>query len=140
MAYFPEVARNFHGEKWTVNARARDRFDLFWIMGLDNGGLSKDPTCIHQGKNSGYQAMSLAHLFGVARILLLGFDFSQDGTKTHWHGDHPRGLGNGGTYPDWVRAMQPLAVDLKAAGVEVINCSRRTAIDCFPRRAIEECL
>jgi hypothetical protein len=140
MAYFPEVARTFHGEKWTVNARARDRFDLHWIYGADSPGLAKDPTCIHQGKNSGYQAMGLAYLFGAARILLLGFDFSRDGARTHWHGDHPKGLGNGGTYPTWVAAMNSLAVDLKAAGVEVINCSRRTAINCFPRRAIEEVL
>jgi hypothetical protein len=140
MAYFPEVSRNFHGEKWTVNARARDRFDLYWIFGQDKGGLSNDPTVIHQGKNSGYQAIGLAHLFGAARILLLGFDFSRDGTRTHWHGDHPRGLGNGGSYPSWVAAMNGLATDLKAAGVEVINCSRRTAIACFERKAIEDCL
>lgn len=140
MAHFPEVSRTFRGEKWTVNARARDRFDLHWIYGQDKGGLSKDPTTIHQGKNSGYQAMGLAYLFGAARMLLLGFDFSRDGSKTHWHGDHPKGLGNGGTYPSWVAAMNLLEKDLKAAGVEVINCSRRTAINCFPRRPIEECL
>lgn len=139
-AYFPEVARTFRGEKWTVNARARDAFRLHWIYSVDQAGLSKDPTIISQGKNSGYQAMGLAHVFGASRLLLLGFDFQKSGNRSHWHGDHPRGLGNGSTYPSWVNAMNALAIDLKAAKVEVINCSRQTAIHCFPRSTIQEVL
>jgi len=138
--YFPEVARAFHGEKWTINQNARDRFDLYWILGLDNAGLSRDPGIIHQGQNSGYQAVGLAYLFGAARILLLGFDFGRSFGKSHWHGDHPRGLGNGGSFAAWCAAMNLLAKDLAAAGVEVINCSRMTALTCFPRMSIEEAL
>jgi hypothetical protein len=138
-AYFAEVSRVFKGEKWTVSAAARDRYDLHWIYGMDRPGLSKDPTFIHTGKNSGYQAMSLAALFGVKRILLLGFDFQRSGGRTHWHGDHPRGLGNGGQYPTWVRAMNELARDLERAQIEVINCSRKSAIHCFPVKTIEQC-
>lgn len=140
LAYFPEVARFFQGEKWTTSARARDQFDLHWIYGVDKAGLSKDPTYITQGKNSGYQAIGLAHLFGARRILLLGFDLARSGGKTHWHGNHPHPLGNGGSYPSWVGAMNVLAKDLAAAQVEVINCSRKTALKCFPRSTIEEAL
>jgi hypothetical protein len=138
--YFPELARAFHGEKWTVSARARDQFDLHWIYGMDKPGLSTNPTLIHTGKNSGYQAIGLAALFGCTRILLLGFDFQRNGGKTHWHGDHPRGLGNGGMYPTWVAAMNKLSVDLEAAGVTVINCSPKTALQCFSRQPIGDCV
>ena len=137
-AYFAEVSRVFRGEKWTVSAVARDRFDLHWIYGLDRPGLSTDPSFIHTGKNSGYQAISLAVLFGAQRIRLLGFDFQRTSGRTHWHGDHPRGLGNGGQYPTWVAAMNVLARDLTRAGIEVINCSRRTALQCFERKTMEE--
>lgn len=140
MQYFPEVARAFHGEKWTTSPQARDRFDLYWIYGMDRPGLSEDPTYITQGKNSGYQAISLAHNFGASRLLLLGFDFQRTGGKSHWHGDHPKGLGNGGQFHNWIAAMKKLAQDLAAANVEVINCSRKTALTCFPQRSIEECL
>jgi hypothetical protein len=141
IAHFAEVSRVFRGEKWTVSARSRDQFDLHWIYGMDKPGLSKDPTMIYQGRNSGYQAVSLACLFGAARILLLGFDFARSGGKTHWHGDHPKGLGNGASsYGTWVAAMNRLSVDAAAAGIEIINCSRKTALHCFPRRAIEEVL
>jgi hypothetical protein len=139
-AYFPEVARTFQGEKWTVNERVRDAFHINWIFGVDQAGLSKDPTLISQGKNSGYQAMGLAYLFGATRLLLLGFDFQKSGNRSHWHGDHPPGLGNASFYPGWVNAMNALAIDLKREGIEVINCSRATAIQCFPRSTIQEVL
>ena len=37
-------------------------------------GLSRTQGVIHQGKNSGYQALNLAYLLGAKRILLLGYD------------------------------------------------------------------
>lgn len=130
------MATKFQGELWTVSEGARERFGLRWIYGHDGGGLSPDPTYIHTGKNSGYQALGLAAVLGARRVVLLGYDFmtAQDGRR-HWHGDHPKGLGNAppSRYPSWARSMNQLAVDLKRAGVEVINASRRTALKCFPR-------
>jgi hypothetical protein len=141
IAHFPEVSRSFRGEKWTVSSRARDQFDLYWIYGMDKPGLSKDPTLIHQGQNSGYQAISLACLFGAARIVLLGFDMARSGGKVHWHGDHPKNLGNGAnSYGRWIATMNGLAADAAASGITIINCSRLTALKCFPRAPIEEAL
>lgn len=107
---------------------------------MDKPGLSKDPTYIHQGKNSGYQAISLAALFGATTIILLGFDFQRTSGKSHWHGDHPRGLGNGGNFTSWISHMNQLAKDLARANVRVINCSRKTALKCFPQVPIEDAL
>ena len=52
----------------------------------------------HHG-NSGAAAVSLAYMFGAARIYLLGYDCQRTGGKAHWHGDHPKGLGNAGSMP-----------------------------------------
>lgn len=143
VVHFPRIATEFRGELWTVSEGAREQFGLRWVMGTDNAGLCPDPDRIHTGKNSGYQALGLAHLFGVRRIVLLGYDFcvGTQGEK-HWHGDHPKGLGNGGfnRYNAWVRAMEPLAVDLARAGVKVVNASRRTALKCFRRNTLENAL
>lgn len=143
MVHFPTIAATFRGELWTVSEGARERFDLRWIYGQEGGGLSADPTYIHTGQNSGYQALGLAALFGVSRVVLLGYDFMAGrGDRRHWHGDHPKGLGNAppSRYPVWARLMAALARDLERKGVEVINSSRRTALRCFPCRPIEESL
>lgn len=137
------MAVAFAGELWTIAEGASQRYGLRWIFGQEGSGLSPDPSYIHTGMNSGYQALHLAAVFGVRRVVLLGYDFSTGaGGRRHWHGDHPKGLGNAPPtrYPAWARAMDELAQDLKRAGVEVINASRRTALRCFPRRDLSEAL
>lgn len=119
-----------------MSEAARERHGLRWLLGVDGSGLSPDPTYLHTGMNSGYQAIGLAYWLGVRFVTLLGFDFctGPNGIK-HWHGNHPKGLGQGvpSRYPTWVRAMGQMAEDLKRERVEVINASRRTALRCFPR-------
>lgn len=132
------MSQGFKGELWTVSDEARQRFDVRWIFGLDHAGLSPKVDYIHTGHNSGYQAISLAVLFGAKRILLLGYDFQRRGGKAHWHPDHPSPLGNGGNYRAWIAAMNVLAKDLEHAGVEVINCSPGSALNCFPKMSVDE--
>lgn len=87
------------------------------------------------GSNSGHQAIHLAYNLGAARILLLGYDFGGGG---HWFGEHPPDLNCGHDYGLWLSEIEHLAHGLARQGVQVINCSRSTAITCFPRMAIED--
>lgn len=88
--------------------------------------------------NSGAGAIAFAAKAGAARVILLGYDCQATGGKVHWHGDHPQGLGNAGSMPKWPDQFKRLAASLE--GVEVINCSRDTALRTFPRMALEEAL
>lgn len=99
-------------------------------------GLGRDR--IHTGGNSGFQAINLAFLFGARRIVLLGFDMS-DEAGIHWHGAHLNGLHNPNrdNFKRWRKALGELAVDLELEGVEVVNASRETALECFKRTRIE---
>ncbi len=109
------------------------------MHGAPGKGLSRKPGVIHTGQNSGYQAIGLGYLWGASRVLLLGYDFMFSGSKRHWHGDHPGQLGNcGGNLATWVQSMGFLAADLEKEGVEVVNCSRTTALRCFPRSTIDK--
>jgi hypothetical protein len=89
---------------------------------------------LHTGGNSGYMGVNLAYLYGARRILLLGLDCSAgpDGAK-HFDGPHPSPLVQAMPFPEWVKRFDKLATDLKAKGATVINCSRRTALECFTR-------
>jgi hypothetical protein len=103
-------------------------------------GLSLDPQALVTGRNSGFQALNLAVLAGAKRILLLGFDgqVAKDG-KQHWFGDHPRPTPPA-VYPLYRQAMSAAEHALQAQGVEVINCSPGSAIDSFPKMALEAVL
>lgn len=107
-------------------------------MGRHGEGLGRK--VMHFGDNGGYQAINLAYLWGARRILLLGYDMQLTGGMRHWFGDHPPPLNSGSDYSNWIRKFRRLAADLEAEGVQVINCSRETALDCWPRMEIERAL
>ena len=86
-------------------------------------------------ENSGAGAIALAARLGAKRIILLGYDCQKTDGKAHWHGDHPAGLGNAGGVSDWPAQFGKVAADL--AGIEIINCSRSTALRCWRRDSLE---
>lgn len=88
--------------------------------------------------NSGAGAVSLAGLAGARRVVMLGYDCQKTGGKVHWHGNHPKGLGNAGSMPKWLDQFKALQRSMQ--GVEIINASRETALRCFPRMTLEEAL
>jgi hypothetical protein len=91
-------------------------------------------------RNSGACAVSLAISGGAARVVLVGFDADAIGGRTHWHGDHPRKLGNLQSISDWPRMFGQLAKYAKDKAVDVVNASRHTRLDCFPRGVLEDSL
>lgn len=135
--YGAEIARVFHGERWTCAERAHRDFDCRLIRTTPGNGFSLVKDRITTGGNSGYQAVHLAALWGAKRIVLIGYDMQRTGGQEHWHGPHEGGLRNGRNYDFWVRRFEPLARDLKKRGVEVVNCTRKTALKCFQRDTLE---
>lgn len=106
-----------------------------------NEGIETDPVWIGTGTNSGHQALNIAVHLGAAKIVPLGFDFGagQDGSLHH-HADHPAPLRNPcpASFARWLRMVETTAAPLRALRVDVVNCSRRTAITCFRRSDIGE--
>ena len=74
-------------------------------------------------------------------MVLLGLDCSAapDG-RAHWFGQHAATLNTRQLYDNWQARFKPLADDLARLGVPVLNASRRTALECFPRVALEAAL
>lgn len=100
--------------------------------------LSDLPTHL-AGLDAGASAINLAYLFGAREIVLLGYD--QRGGR--WlNGELPHHL----PYPPQfhftrhIKALIPLARDLKARGVRVVNCSVKSAVTAFEKRPLEEFL
>ncbi len=124
-----EVAAAFHGIGVTGSRSVR----VPGILSL------ADTPWLSQLRNSGAVAISLALYAGAARVLLLGFDGQKTGGRTHWHGDHPQGLGNAHSIKEWPRAFRAVAKYAHSRG-QVLNCSRETAVVAFPRMSLEDAL
>lgn len=141
--HIKQVRETFCGQLYTIPNAAVDRYGLNWIQdavdadGVSPPGLGREQ--IHHGSNSGYQAVNLAYILGADRILLLGYDMkpAPDGT-THFFGDHPPELRRNSPYGQFFEAFE--TIDPDTYGVEIINCSRDTALTCFPRLPIADAL
>jgi hypothetical protein len=100
------------------------------------------------GGNSGHMAIQYSVDQGAKNIALLGFDQQKTEGKAHCHADHPKfkddgqrtNMANAGGIGAWPRLMNRTAKDLKERGVKVINLSRETALECFPRMTIDQFL
>jgi hypothetical protein len=94
---------------------------------------------ICNGHNSGSAALNVAVHLGAKRIVLLGYDMGADDKgRRHFFDTGPTVI----TSPfDKFRKLTATMVEpLKALGVEVINCSRKTRLECFPCQPLREVL
>ena len=128
--YHPQALEAFDGARYSLQPT---RVDGVWsFKNAGTTGLSLDKDALKTGRNSGYQAINLAVHLGALRIVLLGFDMSLGrGGKAHYFGDHPDGR-----QPPlcmFRRHFRTIVEPLKKAGVEVLNCSRRSALTMFPK-------
>lgn len=92
------------------------------------------------GGHSGFQAINLAIQFGAKRILLVGFDMTL-AHGAHWKEDD-RGVGkpDAGRVKSWREAMDACAPQFKDLGIDVINCTPRSALTAYPKMALSEAL
>lgn len=111
-------------------------------------GLSFYQGVLRTGGNSGYMQVNLAFLYGCKRVILLGYDMQPkiikadgepDKVIMHWFGDHPQA-----TPPAFLAQVKghfdSMIPDLEKHGLEVINSSVVSAIECFPKIPLREAL
>lgn len=119
--------------------RRRTYPDVSLLRNRGNAGLELEPTGLRTGHNSGFQAINLAVHLGATRVLLVGYDCwaGSDGRQTWYTVKRPHLTS---PYPVFLQSFGTIVEPLKAAGIEVINCSRRTLLRAFPCRPLEEVL
>jgi hypothetical protein len=150
---FEKGAPNFKGLKYSIQQDAQERPELqrpidewaaAWpdikvLRDTGSDGLELNPTGLRTGHNSGFQAVNLAFHCGVSRIVLLGYDMwrGPDG-RQNWFGPHPTHLES--QFALFLHKFHSIVEPLKAAGVTVVNASRFTVLNAFPRVHLEEAL
>lgn len=129
-----EAVRQLPAERWTASRVAAKDYGLNPVEVKRAPGVSARPGIVHQGFHSGFHAMNLA-LHKAERVILLGYDCQPgpEGEK-HCFGDHPEKLDREHPYDRWLAAYRTVKTD------RVINCTRETAIDVFPRMSPEQAL
>ncbi len=130
----------YKGQWFTGSTDFKDHPQVNALQITGQTGLETEPTGLRHGSNSGYQAINLAVHLGAKRIILLGYDMRQDGGRNNWH-DEARPLASPDVYK---QSMLPhfdtLVEPLRERGVEVINATPDSALECFPKISLEDAL
>lgn len=139
----------FAGGKWSSHGDAgrNDKrktaaaHGLNLVQGREADGFSFDPSVIHYGNTSGFQAVNMAgHKIGWrGRIALVGFDMRHVDGASHFFGDHPKGLRRCQDYTKHVKFFTVAAKSLPPT-VEIVNCTPGSAIGCFRMMDINDAL
>lgn len=129
----------FPGPKYSLQPDSARWPGVQVLKNTGERGLELKPTGLRAGRNSGYQAINLSIHLGAARIVLMGYDMSiGEKGRAHWHDEHPDRLRS--PYSAFRQNFETIVAPLKELGIEVINCSRRSALKAFPMRPLEEAL
>ena len=137
---------DFAGEKWSTHDKGStsndkeevgDKYDLNLVKGAPSAGFSTDPSVIHHGDNSGFQALNLAILFGSPYIVLVGFDMRHVSGKSHFFGDHPQGLFQRQEYQSFASKFDKAP---PPDGVTIINATPDSALRAYPIMELESAL
>lgn len=142
--YKPQIDQSdFTGELWSQygeslctyeDVHTRNPYLNFILCERRKEGLPTQTDRIHFGGNSGYQAICLAYIKGASRIILLGYDMKPTNNQNHWHGNHPDEIDKHHIlkYTQWINHMDLLAQDARAKNFNIINCTKDSALTCFP--------
>lgn len=115
-----------------------DAADVWTLHNVGPSGLSEQRNGLATGQNSGHQAINLAVLLGARRILLLGFDMKPAGDgRFHWFGDHPIKTPRN-VFSAMLQAFPKTLDPLARLGVEVVNCTPDSALQCYRKAPLRD--
>jgi len=140
---------NFQGLKISCHPKADS---LSWVkfVARDKShaqGISSNPMRVSWNGNSGAAAISIAVHTGAKRVILLGFDMKvNEEDNQHWHDIYQRGTTMDQKrrrkmpFHRHLRGFPQIARDAKQMGVEILNASPDSAIECFQKVTVKELL
>lgn len=135
--WYDEELLDHPAEKVTAAKGLGSGVTYYQLTGLR--GLETEPGKLKHGNNSGYAAINFAYHLGAKRIILVGYDMQYQGDKSHWHDGY-----KAGNTPAMLDKMLPwfetIAGPLEKRGIEVINTSMNSRIECFKKQELKELL
>lgn len=140
--WYKEDIDKFKGLKYTITpAYPGISQDINVLKRGQKLGLEKEKDTLSHGNNGGYAAINLAFHLGAKRIILLGYDMGNDGTKSHFHEGYPTHPTGEQVYKSqFIPAIESLAPLLKNAGIEIYNASMVSKLTAFPKISFEKAL
>lgn len=108
------------------------------VKGRKAQGISIKRYEVSWNNSSGGAAINLAYHLGARRIVLIGYDMKPSKSKHNFHDAYPVGKPERNPYIHFLRAFSKIKNDADKLGVEILNATPDSAIECFPFVKLEE--
>ena len=103
----------------------------------DNWGICLDPGVLAWNTSSGHHAINIAAHLSAKKVCLLGMDCREaSGRSWHFHKDYRTNTRL--PISMWAENHAAIASAAHGLGIEIVNYSRVTGIDCYPRAMLDE--
>lgn len=141
--YDEVILSKFTGKLLTIDPSAAATFSGLKLLDCEDlhapmKGISDNKQVLRHGYSGGFQALQLARMLGAKRVLLLGYDYGATGQS---HGAPTKFADSWSDHALMREAFSlEVATKLKHEGMEIINCTRATAIGVFKHARLEEAL
>lgn len=128
------TANKFPGVRTTQDESIPPQWGVLYLKNTGDDGFDARPWCLRHGANGAYQAVHCAIHTGARKIVLLGVDM----TDGHWFGHHDDRMDQGcdAMLPHWPTLLPAL----NERGIQVINCSPASRLECFEKGKLVETL
>ena len=132
--------KNFKGLLVTCQRKLRnaDGYDIKSILKGRQAGIDRRPQFVCWNGSSGGSAINLAYHLGAKKIILIGFDMQPINGKYNYHDDY---LEKRTAVDPYKKFLIPFPVIAKAArklGIEILNATPGSKINCFPMVNLED--
>ncbi|MFV1983008.1 MAG: hypothetical protein ACC657_05645 [Thiohalomonadales bacterium] len=149
--YWFDIAK-YKCHKWTPRLNSAKKYNLNYIEEVWQEGLSTNNNFIHAHHGSGPQILNIALHYGVTKMALIGWDMRYPGKisdrqyeeKRHYFGEYPKELqhwprtSENGNLSGLIREVE--TIKPHDYGIEIINCTKDSALTCFPYQSLSEFL
>ncbi len=139
--WFKNEVDSYKGLKFALKPGSLYTNDIKILRKGKPYGLEEDPQTLSHGFNSGYAAINLAYHLGAKRIILLGFDMTNDGNQTHFHDGYPTRAAGNRIYEDkFLPGFKQLSSEIKNKGIDIYNASPHSRLKDFPIITLNQAL
>lgn len=138
MRDFPGPRVTVDRVKWHKGRTLPTEHGLIVLRNTGKSGIEFEPDGLRTAINSGGAAINYAVHLGAKRIVLLGYDMGPWNRRQHFHETHA-GM-SASAYDVFIKLIGTMAAPLAQAGIDVVNCSRRTRLTCFRCAPLTEAL
>lgn len=148
--------REHSAESFTWYPDVAEWLGIRYIKAVDKRGISTDPGIIHINCGSGPMMMNLACHYGFEKLVLIGHDMKfakdYDGRRRkigseprHYFGEYPGPLRHfpsvrvrQGVLDGLIERYKQIAPEIADLGIDVVNCTPGSALDCFRMSTLEK--